>query len=361
MLVQSVAAAIARPKVQIDSSFLLHAPLELLARAWHLQRLPPDKREAARRRIAEIAVRYAGSGPEIESRPKTYPDTARALSEARAALRAGDADTVDAALLFLLPRTSAEHLRSSLAEEILPSLAAAAHAPILLMLLAGATGRFPGAPSLLRSLLRALALDADLRITWTEAIPPPATGDAPGLFDCLAAPPLHIHSPAESIAPTMLAVERDGYAARILAPATSAVAVRDAERVLLRVAALSMLQDDPAHAPYGWTHCFTLPQSILSLADAVPDAVRAVRIAATHALGFRATLGRTRLVHPYAPEPRFAELTPGPRACRCCRRCVSCRRRPASFAQDSTHRRRRRARRRSSGEVHHGLSHGVRS
>ncbi|HEY3850217.1 MAG TPA: hypothetical protein VGL87_04540, partial [Steroidobacteraceae bacterium] len=108
-LVQSVAAAIAPPKARIDSSFLLHAPLELLARAWHLQRLPPDQREAARRRIAEIAVRYAGDGPEIESRPKAYPDTGRALSEACAALRAGDAGTVDAALLFLLPRTSAGH------------------------------------------------------------------------------------------------------------------------------------------------------------------------------------------------------------------------------------------------------------
>jgi hypothetical protein len=218
---------------------------------------------------------------------------------------------VDAALLFLLPRTSAGHLRSSLAEEILPSLAAAAHAPILLMLLAGAAARFPGASALLRSPLRALALHADLRITWMDAVPPPTTGDAPGLFDCLAAPPLHIHGAAESIAPTMLAVERDGYAARLLAPATSAAAVRDAERVLLRVAALSMLQDDPAHAPYGWTHCFTLPQSILSLTDVVSDGVRAVRIAATHALGFRATLGRTRLVYPYAPEPRLASSLRG--------------------------------------------------
>ena len=305
-LVQAVAAAITRPKLQIDSSFLLHAPLELLARAWHLQHLPPNKQEAARRRIAEIAVRYAGNGPEIESRPKAYPDTGHALSEACAALRAGNADAVDAALLFLLPRISVEHLRSSLADEILPSLASAAHAPILLMMLAGAAGRFPGASALLRSPLRALALHADLRLTWMETVRPSVTGDVPGLFDCLAAPPLHIQSPAESIAPTMLAVERDGYAARVLAPATSAVAVRDAERILLRVAALSMLQDDPAHAPYGWTHCFTLPHSILSLTDVVSDTVRAVRIAATHALGFRATLGHTRLVYPYAPELRLA-------------------------------------------------------
>jgi hypothetical protein len=104
----------------------------------------------------------------------------------------------------------------------------------------------------------------------------------------------------------MLAVERDGYAARLLAPATSAMSVRDAERTLLRVAALSMLQDDATHAPYGWTHCFTLPQSILSLTNAVADTARAIQIAATHALGFRATLGHTRLVYPYAPNHRAA-------------------------------------------------------
>lgn len=56
ILIQSVAASIACPKVQINSSFLLHAPLELLARAWVLQYLPAHKREDARRRIAEIAV-----------------------------------------------------------------------------------------------------------------------------------------------------------------------------------------------------------------------------------------------------------------------------------------------------------------
>src|ERR1700677_3011064 len=68
VLIQAVAAAIATPKAQINSSFLLHAPLELLARAWLLPQVPPYKRADARR-IAEIAARYAVEGPEIESTP----------------------------------------------------------------------------------------------------------------------------------------------------------------------------------------------------------------------------------------------------------------------------------------------------
>src|ERR1700733_7774100 len=95
VLIRAVAASIAPPKAQTTSSFLLHAPLELLARAWLLQHLPPHKREDARRRIAEIAVRYASEGPEIESNPKEYSAVDHALQELSAALRAGDADTVD--------------------------------------------------------------------------------------------------------------------------------------------------------------------------------------------------------------------------------------------------------------------------
>ena len=297
VLIRAVAEAISRPKVQINSSFLLHAPLELLARAWHLTRVSPQGREDARRRIAEIAVRYAGEGPEIESRPKAYSTSDQALAELCGAVRAGDADAVEGAILFLLPRISAARLSAALVDDILPSLAAAAHAPILLMMLAEAS-RYRGMSMLLRSPLRSLALEADLRLTWMEAAS--AGVDAPALFDCLAAPPLRAEATSSSIAHTMLAVERDGYAARTLTSATNAVTVPQAGRILLRVAALSMLQDDPAHAPYGWTHCFTLPQAILSLADLASDPTRVVRIAATHVLGFRATLSRARLRHPYA-------------------------------------------------------------
>src|SRR5271156_5123112 len=138
VLIQAVAAAIAPPKAQINSSFLLHAPLELLARAWLLPHVPPNRREDARRRIAEIAPRYAVEGPEIESHPKAYSTTDAALSELSVAFQAGDADAIDSALLFLTPRIPIERFRRTLAEPILPLLGAAGHAPVLLMLLQGA-------------------------------------------------------------------------------------------------------------------------------------------------------------------------------------------------------------------------------
>jgi hypothetical protein len=309
VLIQAVAASIEPPKVQINSSFLLHAPLELLARAWLLPHVPPHRREDARRRIAEIAVRYAAEGPEIEPKPKAYPTNDAALSELSVALRTGDADAADCSLLFLAPRIPVERFRALLAEPILPLLGAAGHAPILLMLLEGAAGPFPECGALLRSPLRALALEADRRLTWMEAAGGPAGTPTPALFDCLAAPPRVVTS-SRGIASTMRAVERDGYAAHILAAATSGVTVPAARRALLRAAALSMLLDDPAHAPYGWTHCFTLPQAILSLEDVAADVTRMVRIAATHLLGFRATLGSVRLQYPFVPERGIGSMLP---------------------------------------------------
>jgi len=303
MLIQSVAAAIAPPKAQAHSSFLIHAPLELLARAWLLPYVSADKRDDARRRIAEIATRYAGEGAEIEAHPRDYATVDRALVELLEALRAGDVDTVDGALLFLLPRVSPERLRAALADEVIPALGAAGHAPILLMALPGAV-RYASASvcALLRAPLRTLALEADWRLTWMDSVESHVVNREASLFESLAAPP-SVKTTSLFIAPTMLAVERDGYAAQLLAEATSAMTVRQAERALLPVAALSMLQDDPEHAPYGWSHCLTLPQAILAQSDVVSDQIRVVRIAATHVLGFRATLGRARLQEPYSPPP----------------------------------------------------------
>ena len=71
----------------------------------------------------------------------------------------------------------------------------------------------------------------------------------------------------------------------------------------MRVAAWSMLQDDPAHAPYGWTHCLTLAQAATRFAAATENPLRALAVAATHVVGFRAALGNTQVTAVYEPEP----------------------------------------------------------
>ena len=54
-LVSACAAVIDRPKAAPPDSFVLHAPLELMARAGLLARVGPDARDVARRRLVRFA------------------------------------------------------------------------------------------------------------------------------------------------------------------------------------------------------------------------------------------------------------------------------------------------------------------
>ena len=296
-LVVAVVAAITPPKIAAPSSFVLHAPLELLARAALLPHVAPAARAAARRQIAAVAVRYAHAGAQAETPSGSFSGDDVALAALMDSLRSGDAHGVDTALCFLLPRLPLWRLRAALVDELVPCLGAAAHAPILLAALARMDCRMAGAGGLLRAPLRTLAASGE-RLTWHREAAASVEAAAPAdparaLFEALASAP-RLNS-SSLIAPTMLAVERSGDAAWLLAGPVRALSPRQAERVLLRVAAQSMLRDDPAHAPYGWTHCLTLPQALLANADVATDAHALVAVAATQVLGFRATLGKVAL------------------------------------------------------------------
>jgi hypothetical protein len=288
-LVRAVGQAIARPK-HGGTSFTLHAPLELLARATLLQSVPPRARALARMRIASIASLYA-EGDEVEPPQGTFSTVEQAKSALVAALREGDPDTADAAVVALTSQISAGEFCSLLADEIAPSLGAAAHTPLLLAALPDAAARYGNLSILLRAPIRALAADPSLRLTWIDA--PRDLSGPEDLWSALADPP-HVAAPRDSIAATMLAVESHGMAARLLGRATD-TRPQNAARDLLRVAALAMMQDDPDGAPYGWSHCLTLPQGVMALEPYARDGDRLVRIAASWVLGFRATLGKVRL------------------------------------------------------------------
>jgi hypothetical protein len=60
---------------------------------------------------------------------------------------------------------------------------------------------------------------------------------------------------------------------------------------MLRAAAWSMLHDDPNQAPYGWSHCLTMPQAVLGLAGDCVETRTAIAIAATYVVGFRTAHG----------------------------------------------------------------------
>src|SRR5205823_9951272 len=126
------AAAISIPRQEEANSFVLHAPLELMARRLLLPHVPPRLRRPARERMVWVAARYERSGDPVESRPsaRAAPDSVEGERSALlAALQDGDLDGVDgAARPFLSHATVDEAL--ALAEPTIDWLAAAGHAPI---------------------------------------------------------------------------------------------------------------------------------------------------------------------------------------------------------------------------------------
>jgi hypothetical protein len=269
--------------------------MELLARAALLPLVPPSARDVARMHIAGIAAIYAAHGDEIEAKPRTdyaIPTAKKALIDA---LRDYDVERADDAFIALAPNISADEICDLITDEIAPRLGAAMHAPILLAAAREAAARYGNLSILLRASIRALATGGppgcpNPRLSWIDE--PMDLSGPKDLWEALADPPRI--SSSTFIAPTMLAVEADGLAGRQLGCATQN-SPEVVARSLNRIAALSMLQDDPNRAALGWSHCLTIPQGIMALAPHASDKGRLARIAATAVLGFRARIGKVRL------------------------------------------------------------------
>ena len=301
-LVTEVARTIGRPLVDVPagrSSFVLHAPLELMARAELLAFVEPGQRDAARTRIAEVATGYLASGTPV-------PEPSGSVADARelaAAVDSGDVDRVDRAAVTVGATLGPEQLRAQLVDAVVDRLGAAGHATIYLSLL-GRTRPRGFAGMLLRPVARELALEHELRLT----LPRRAEVDDPDgsvndrLAAALASVPSCGPSPSAFIAPTLLHAERSGTYDVLLVDGGFAAPAPTPHR-LLRVAAATMLQGKHEVAPYGWSHCLTLSQAPLQLAGVARDPAACVYVAAAQIAAHWATDGGGVLDLDRRPEP----------------------------------------------------------
>ena len=301
-LTDSVADRLQHPKADGVTSFTLHAPLELLARSALLTYVEADARDAAHDRLAWLGQTYAEAGDEVgEPGSRAYDDLATAVDHLTAAINAGDLDDADATAAWLAEWATPVELSRALADDVIPRLSAAGHGSILLYLLPRVAPRSRAATRPLRGLVRELARNPDWGLTWQQdrTAPPSDGGD---LVAALRRPRSPGDPGSDFIFPTMSIVEQSGLAEELLDGPTRAVSLTQATQDLLRLAAASMVQDDPAAAPYGWSHCLTMPQAVLGLARsgaATPGP--AVAVAATFVLGFRATQGTVEVDPGWSP------------------------------------------------------------
>jgi hypothetical protein len=223
------------------------------------------------------------------------------------AIATGDLDRVDAVTMALLDVATIDEIMM-VAEPLLPSLAAAGHAPIGFFFASRLAATSRAALALLRPLLHEAARSPQLRVHWTDDVDEIAVAaDGPGLYEALAATPLPGLPGTDFIFPVVHQADDSGIARAVIAPHLgddiSALCA-----ATLRVAAHSMLQDDPRYAPYGWTHCLTLPHAIFEIMPWLSRRRQAAAIAATYVAGFRAAEGRALVDVAWQPQRNTLDL-----------------------------------------------------
>ncbi len=300
-LIVAACASIAVPKAAPANSFVLHAPLELLARVQLLGLVPPTRVDDAAGMIEWLGAEYAAAGDSVAAPPPV--DGEPQPSALLEAIAAGELDAVDAMAAAWLPQMSGSEACRVLAEALVPSLSAAGHAPIAMALLI----RDPTMPAtLLRGPLRGLASHPDWRLTWHEGIR--GAGDPDALYGALREAPQLGQPGSDFIFPLMSQAQESGVAQALLGPVLAdRFDARAARNTLTRVAAWSMLHDDPDQAPYGWSHALTMPQAVLSTAGLGVTPRTALAVGATFSLGFRLAHGTTPL--PERIEPQVARVS----------------------------------------------------
>ncbi|MCB1001454.1 MAG: hypothetical protein KDB40_19335 [Acidimicrobiales bacterium] len=306
-LLRAACRTLSIPRSGEANSFTLHAPLELMARAQLLTSVSARWREPARQRIARIAAAWSVIDEPAEPIDANAIDVEprRSLTEA---VRDGDAERADRAFVALCARRGQDEVVADIVDVVLPRLGGAAHGAIFLELLP----RFRPAginPALMaRTLLRDIAHHPDHRLHWFDQ-PRPEVADGVSLTDRLVSPTAGSEPSSHFVQPTMALVDDTGLAHRTLAGVTEGLSIANARHQLLSIAAMSMLQDAPVNAPYGWTHCLTLPQATLAVAHLASDAQRAIDVAATYVLGFRATQSSGPIDPSWEPDPpsRFVD------------------------------------------------------
>ncbi len=306
-LVAEVADRIRRPRRDPADSFVLHAPLELAARSALLPRVDESARDEARARIEDIATGYEAFGPPVdepEHRAGAAGSPAAVAAELATAIDAGELDDVDVTASALARVATGPELRAVLAPVVVDRLAAAAHAPIFLYQLPRVAPRGELTLELVRPLVRELARQPDWRLSWHHRRARARRIPADALRGALAATPRLGLPGSAFIHPVMSQAESSGIAAELLRGPTAGVAVDEGARVVLRAAAWSMLDEPTDHAPYGWTHCLTMPQAVLGLADVLEPRI-ALAVASTYVVGFRAAMAQRPLSEASPPDPEI--------------------------------------------------------
>ncbi len=291
-LLHAIGERLQVPREEPANSFVLHAPLELLARAALLPWVRTEGRQLARLRMVAVLAEYEAE-PAADLNDEPLPVTADASTSAAGivtALIAADLAAADRWARSFAASARPHELTPLLGAAVLPSLAAAGHASIFLYLYPRVAPRGEATLGLIRPLVRELARYPELRLDWIADRSTAGAGSAGALAEVMARVPVMGVPGSTFIYPVMHQVDHAGVAADLLGTGLDGIGIDDAERVLLRAAARAMLVGTEEHVPYGWTHALTMSQAALAVARGSLDPQLGIDVAGTYVVGILAAL-----------------------------------------------------------------------
>ncbi len=257
-----------------DTSFALHAPLELCARYFLFPLVLEEYRNDALKQMANIQTRFEKFERIEDSRDRL------ALS--------GDTD---------FGRWST-------------SFAYAGHATILAALAKRIGETNENIVDVLETMNATMAAPDVAKFSWvkiptedllsTEIVLPIDRSNIPSWFISNVANIYKSNGTSETIAGVVRAAEKE----KLIEPLVTAWLQSDIDPfdllhhvfpILLRIAALSMIVEDASEAKYGWTHCLTIPHSHWMLADN-PDTQKELFCSAlTYVASYRSLYGKEQI------------------------------------------------------------------
>jgi hypothetical protein len=272
-------AIISRPPAEGGSSFTLHAPLELMARAGLLPLVDPRERKLARLQLIASAVAFESStiGREGPAKVAEFSNPGDAKAEFTRVFEKGDADGLEAIIMQYAVQFGTAGLVELLTPLALPTLSGASHSHIgLWLLLRHGRTCDVGDVSLLRAAARALASDrkgklksfSGMAIEGDKTLKDDPAQVEKDVIAKLKAPKRGKESYG-SMRALVTAGEATGNADSLFADFVQHELTHDqidgAFRGILRTCAHNMLQHDEKYAKFGWSHCLTLPQAACGL------------------------------------------------------------------------------------------------
>ncbi len=309
MLVDRAARRVMRPKTTPADSFLLHAPLELLARATLLTRARPEDRDPIRAAIDALGIAYTEAA-EDRADPDIDDDLlgpTRLTEAAGRALADGDVDAAEMAMRRLCIEVDGTNLTKLLAPAVLPLVGAAAHAPIGFQLLSRLQDTRLKRATLVPT-VRILAATPSWRFTTGLADLPPAQPVADheaATAEVLASVPSLPAPDPPFIWPQVQTAQRSDEAMASIAALVRRI--DDDPLGVLATCQRTMLDETDDDVPYGWTHGLTIPFAAIEVGVGSGRPDLGMIAAATAIVAFRAVHGRS--------TPEWADLgAPPPRS-----------------------------------------------